>query len=65
MNIKEVIKILEKILGYCGKWDENDIISVQKKTGHCVSMKIKTFIGLLKMESKLLKEGRIKKTLKK
>jgi len=46
----KVVQILEKILGYCGIWHEDDIISVERKTGHGVSMTIKTFLELLKEE---------------
>jgi len=52
-NYQKVIKVLEKILGYCGVWNEEDIISVEKKTGHKVSMTIKTFLEQLKSELKI------------
>mgnify|MGYP001037259065 CR=1 FL=1 len=47
---EEIVKILEKILGYCGIWHEDDIISVSSPTGHEVSMTIKTFLEQLKRE---------------
>jgi hypothetical protein len=47
---ERIVRILEKILGYCGFWHEDDIISVERKTGHGVSMTIKTFLKLLKEE---------------
>jgi hypothetical protein len=47
---EEMVKILEKILGYCGIWHEDDIISVERKIGYGVSMTIRTFLELLKEE---------------
>jgi hypothetical protein len=53
----KIVQILEKILGYCGIWHEDDIISVERKTGHGVSMTVKTFLELLKEEMVKNKKG--------
>jgi hypothetical protein len=56
----KVVRVLEKILGYCGIWNEDDTISVERKTGHGVSMTVKTFLELLKEEMVENKKGRQK-----
>lgn len=45
---RETLEKLEKVLGYCGIWNPTDIISVRRKTGHEVGMRVDVFINQLK-----------------
>jgi len=51
-EIEHIINTLKSILGYCGSWDNNDIISVKRETGHVVSMTVSVFLEQLEADLK-------------
>jgi hypothetical protein len=49
-EFKAIEQAIENTLGYCGSWNDTDIIEVKKETGHGVSMRVDAFLESLKSE---------------
>jgi len=50
---QEMLKKIVSVLGYCGRWNDTDIIECKRKTGHAVSMRVDVFKKAISSQDKL------------